>query len=146
MEQERAGGHGTEIYQQGIVYSCFSCSIPVENFSSKDERRSCPRSTGSLLPTRSLCCIPPTCKVEPPCQNVIMCQPRNIYPKPPLLQGHKVLQLPRLARLLVANEEAAGPAHALLRLCPRLHLPPHPGATFWEGGDTHPIEKWFVDI
>merc|ERR1712181_38367 len=44
-EQERAGGHGTEICQQ-------------------DERRSCPRSTGSLLPTRSLCCVSPTCKIS----------------------------------------------------------------------------------
>ena len=63
-----------------------------------------------------------------------------------LTQGHQVLQFSPLVGLLVEDEEAAGLAHALLRLCPRLHLPPHPGATFWEGGDTHPIEKWFVDI
>ena len=44
------------------------------NVPQKDERRSCPRSPGSLLPARSLRCTPPACQVEPPCQNVNSCR------------------------------------------------------------------------
>ena len=60
-----------------------------------------------------------------------------------LLQGDKVLELPRLARLLAAGEEAARAAHALLRLRPRLHLPSHHRPTFSKHQHTHAVDKWF---